>query len=324
MRHRLNHIICCSFFIRATMNEYECPEKLYKFLSVDGLLKTLESRAFRLSRPRDFNDPLDMYLQSPYGDERKAFLENLKEAFLCFIEQENDLSSLPDLPFTTANTRIATVPKEVPQDKKTYLRERLRNEPVEQLYDLKKLEQSEQDVISIVRQSFELDGIFCSTANFENLLMWAHYADKHRGAVIEFTPNKEKDSVFLASRKIAYSDERPVLYATAREMVLHKFTMSANESAKAFLEKLIQTKGSDWKYEQEYRLYVPSCIKPGREFATLEYHPEELTSVFLGCRMCREKAEMIMALAKRINPSAAIYKAYPKPREFGLSFEKLS
>jgi len=97
------------------------------------------------------------------------------------------------------------------------MREEISRIPIEELYNLKKLEETEREVLSSVYQSFELDGVFCSTVDFKNLLMWAHYADKHEGAVIEFTPDKEKHSAFLASRKVIYSNERPVLYARLKK-----------------------------------------------------------------------------------------------------------
>jgi hypothetical protein len=265
-----------------------------------------------------------MYLQAAFGKDQKAFLEDMIKAFLRLFEPENDLSSLPDSPYRAAITSIGTHLKKVSPDQKAHLYEQMLHTPIEDMYDLKKFEQTAQDVLSFVRQSFEFDGVFCSTTDFNSLLMWAHYAHKHSGAVIEFTPSQEKHSVFLASKKVKYSNERPVLYATAQEFVLHGATMSEKESAKAILDKLIYTKSSDWKYEQEYRLYVPFCVKPSQDFATLEYHPEELTSVFLGCRMSQQNTEMAMALAKAVNPLSTIYKAFPTPRDFELSFEKLS
>jgi hypothetical protein len=265
-----------------------------------------------------------MYLQAAYGKDQKAFFEDMIKAFLSLFEHENDLSSLPDSPYRAAITFIGTDLKNASPDQRAHLYEQMLHTPIEKMYDLKKLEQTEQEVLSFVRRSFEFDGVFCSTTDFKSLLMWAHYADKHYGAVIEFTPSQEKHSAFLASKKVKYSNERSVLYATAREFVLHVVTMSENESAKAILDKLIYTKSSDWKYEQEYRLYVPFCIKPSRDFATLEYHPEELTSVFFGCRMSQQNTEMAMALAKAVNPLVAIYKACPTPRDFGLNFEIIS
>ncbi len=315
-----SYCISSHSFMRADMSKHECPDRIYKFLDFNGLCKTLESGTIRLSKPNEFNDPLDIYLQECFGKGRQAFFEDMKGAFQDFIEGELDLSSLPDSPYKAKITAIITAHKKASPEQRAEMREEMSRIPIEELYDLKKLEETEREVLSWVNQSFEFDGAFCSTVDFKNLLMWAHYADKHQGAAIEFTPNKEKDSAFLASRKVIYSNERPVLYATAQEMIISGIAMSTEESGKSILDKLIYTKGRDWEYEQEYRLVLPFCIKPGQPFATHSYHPEELTSVLLGCRMSQQNQEKAIALARTANPLVAIYKAYPTPREFGLSF----
>lgn len=306
------------------MSKYECPDKIYKFLSFDGLCKTLENGTIRLSKPSDLNDPLDIYLQECFGKDRQVFLEDMKGALQDFIEGEIDPSSLPDSRYKEKITAIIAAHKKASPEQRAKMRKQMSHIPIEELYDLKKFEETEREVLSSVYQSFEFDGIFCSTVDFKNLLMWAHYADKHQGAVIEFTPNEEKDSAFLASRKVIYSKERPVLYATAQKMIFSVIAMSREESGKSISDKLIYTKGREWEYEQEYRLYVPFCIQRSLAYATHKYHPEELTSVFLGCRMTRQNQEKAIALAKIANPSVAIYIASPTPREFGLSFSKCS
>ena len=306
------------------MKRYECPDHIYKFLSYNGLLRTIESTTFRLSRLADFNDPLDAYLQEAFGNDRKFFLEGLKAAFIDFIEGENDPSSLPDSPWKARIMLIHAAHENAPPDHWAQLRKEMLSIPIENLYDLDRFQRTEQEVLSFARQSFEHDGVFCSTIDFENLLMWAHYADKHRGAVIEFTPSMDKDSAFLASKPIKYSNERPVLYRTSQEMVQHGFTMSNANSSRIILDRLIYTKSRDWEYEQEYRLFVPFSIALGQSFATLKFHSEELTRIFLGCRMEEANQHRAVILARTINPQVEIYRASPKPRRFGLDFQKFA
>lgn len=306
------------------MNKYECPEKIYKFLSFEGLCKTLENQTIRLSKPSDLNDPLDMYLQAAFGKYTEAFLVDLRAKFLDFVLSDMDFSSLPDSQFKTRVMLIGSDLKQALPEQKEFLQKEMLNTPIENLYDLKRLEQTGQDIISFVQSSFEIDGVFCSTTNFRNLLMWAHYADRHRGAVLEFTPNREKYSVLLASKKITYSDKRPLLYETAKDMVIQSLAMSIEESVRAIMDKLIFTKSCDWEYEQEYRLFVPFCIERSKSFTTLRYQSKELSSIFLGCRMNKQNRAKIINLAKAINPCVIIYEALAMPREFSLGFEKIS
>ncbi len=118
------------------MKRYECPDHIYKFLSYNGLLRTLESTTFRLSRPADFNDPLDAYLQEAFGKDRKFFLEGLKAAFIDFIEGENDPSSLPDSPWKAQIMLIHAARENAPPDHRVQLRKEILSIPIENLYDL--------------------------------------------------------------------------------------------------------------------------------------------------------------------------------------------
>jgi hypothetical protein len=306
----------------SAMIQYECPKRLYKYLSINGLIKTLEHGSIRLSRPAEFNDPLDMYLQAALGEDRISFLEGVRKAFLENLWDDNDLSSMPSTPSKDKLVYLKSAIKHYSEEQKALLREGALNIPIDELYDIARLDQSFRDVISFVNQSFQYDGVFCTTVAYNNLLMWAHYADKHQGAVVEFTPSIEEHSALLASKKVRYSNQRPVLFATAQEMALHTFCMSAEETGKEILDTLTYTKSCAWEYEQEYRLYIPFFIKPGQEFATLSFHPKELTSVFLGCRMGAENEEKTISLAKAINPYVAIYKASPTPREFSITFNR--
>jgi hypothetical protein len=144
-----------------------------------------------------------------------------------------------------------------------------------------------QDVMA--RKFEELVGILCLTESADNLLMWAHYADSHRGFVIEFD---EYNPFF--DRRISPDDElrhlRKVSYNTKRPSL----TLAEVEDFSPFL-----TKGSDWQYEAEWRMMMPldaaSKIVKNRQYAVhlYEFPAGAITSVILGCRMDAQKKEEI-------------------------------
>ncbi len=43
------------------------------------------------------------------------------------------------------------------------------------------------------REALSDISIFCITEEYDNLLMWAHYAENHKGGVIKLLPVKEID-----------------------------------------------------------------------------------------------------------------------------------
>jgi hypothetical protein len=79
--------------------------------------------------------------------------------------------------------------------------------------------------------------------------MWAHYADAHKGLLVEFDPTSDlfTNPSFV---KCEYSDS-PVVYNTLPE---------GNHAA---IEEIAKHKKTDWAYERESRLIVPfaACRK---------------------------------------------------------------
>ncbi|WP_374538099.1 DUF2971 domain-containing protein [Chitinimonas taiwanensis] len=138
----------------------------------------------------------------------------------------------------------------------------------------------------------EMIGILCLTEDVSNLLMWAHYADSHKGFVIEFDP----DSDFFDQRK-GDKDEfrfiRKVLYQEVRPSL----TLMDLESFEPFL-----TKGKDWEYEREWRMMLPLAdadhvIGQGGEAVHLFSFPAAaIKAVFFGERMDKLKCAEIMSI----------------------------
>ena len=301
-----------------------CPDKIYKYVSFVGLQKTLSNRTIRLSRPSDFNDPIDMYLQDTHGMDIEPFLEGLNDHFVDFIQGNIDHNSLRDDEHKQMIIMMNEAFKTMPDCKRQDILNELRSPDIQSMYDLPSLKKNKNEFISHLNRHLDRNGVFCSTTDHHNLLMWAHYADSHKGAVIEFTPNRGKDSMFLASRPVIYSSERPLAYNTPHDMIRRGLTMAPEDSAREIVDNLVYTKSSEWSHEEEWRLVVHDVIEDGKEFVVLGYHPEEMTSVFLGCRMDENDRYCIYRLAKLVNPKATVFVASIAPRVFSLDFAEYS
>lgn len=84
----------------------------------------------------------------------------------------------------------------------------------------------------------------CFAKNKGNILMWSHYANSHKGVVIEFDTSY-KPFINGCLKEMLYSDKR--------------FDFSIKDFKNAsdmenLVKKLLTTKGNDWIYEQEWRL----------------------------------------------------------------------
>ena len=145
---------------------------------------------------------------------------------------------------------------------------------------------------TMARELEELLGVLCLSESPKSLLMWAHYADSHRGFVVQF----DEASPFF-DRRVSEDDElrhlRQVTYSSKRPSL----TLSEVEDGSAFLMK-----GVEWEYEAEWRMIVPLAdashvMGTGPEAIHLFSFPAQaVTSVILGCRMLEAKKAEIQAL----------------------------
>jgi len=113
-----------------------------------------------------------------------------------------------------------------------------------------------------------------------NILMWSHYADSHKGFIIEF------DNDFISGIeiiKVDYSNDRDYLtYEDIDEDHFHK----------VFFKK-----SKEWSYEQEYRAIMPlsdaSEVIDNR-FHLFNFNKKSVKSITFGCAMSeKEKNEII-------------------------------
>lgn len=166
---------------------------------------------------------------------------------------------------------------------------------------------------------FQNAGIFCATRERANLLMWAHYADQHRGVVFGFRPDLERDSYLRLLEPVEYTDDRPTFYGSIGNMAQGAVLDEA--AIRAFNRRLVYSKSTHWSYEAEERIYVPWEVADGEPASYLPFYPEELAELYLGCRATEEFKLEICAAARALNSEVAIYDVRPAKDSYALDFE---
>ncbi|MGN4964742.1 DUF2971 domain-containing protein [Aeromonas dhakensis] len=94
-----------------------------------------------------------------------------------------------------------------------------------------------RDILSILN---DLVGILCLSRNSSSLLMWSHYADEYKGAVVEFD---EEHEFFTGLFPVIYKANRPKI----------DFHLLKDESGHVRLSELCY-KSMEWDYENEVRV----------------------------------------------------------------------
>lgn len=141
-------------------------------------------------------------------------------------------------------------------------------------------------------------GVSCLTTDNKNKLMWAHYAYNHEGFCIEYDlANVDWGENQLFLLPVIYSAERPLM--PIREMFeAWERGVAEEQINKKMVYDVIKTlgiKGTDWSYENEWRMLTPGNIKnKERSFPFI-------SCLYLGARCSKENREKLIAIANRLN-----------------------
>lgn len=131
-------------------------------------------------------------------------------------------------------------------------------------------------------------GVTCFTKNNDNVLMWSHYADSHRGICLGFSFDEmdkslEKFFNIKENEKVLgskfYHRLIPIVYTNDLRRPTFSF-----ESGKDFIDEVLSRKSGVWKYEEEFRIRVQT--RRERVFPNKLYYMKScLKEVIIGAEM---------------------------------------
>jgi hypothetical protein len=153
-----------------------------------------------------------------------------------------------------------------------------------------------------VQKEIDKAGITCFCKVRDDILMWAHYADKHKGLCFEFD-GSENCIFFGEAQAVKYKDFTNVLLG---------------EDSRKTMERIILTKSKHWSYEREYRIFRPRTA--GQK---LDYPVALLTGIIFGCMMGESERQLVRRWVKEGDCCVAFFKAQPKAAEFGLDIVRI-
>jgi hypothetical protein len=192
--------------------------KLYKYMSRESAIRLLTDGCVRFTQPGDFNDPFE-----------------LKPSFQLMSKQ--DLDALPDAP-DSPGMKVLT-PEAIQSMMASILPGLQKSVANHEGQDGAFALQNNEIAQATLDAEF---GVFCLSESADNLLMWAHYADNHRGVCVEidtsisFFHSAQLGFNLPNNGKVHYLDKRPVLS--------HSNLRSPN---------LLFRKSPEWAYEKEWR-----------------------------------------------------------------------
>ncbi len=243
------------------------PLRLYKYVSKDGLARIVGPGRIRYSQPAVLNDPFEFTVHRPELFSAKFVDKELESAKVSSIFDDTIKKMKAEHPMLAG--LIDRIPLSEQEKIKVGLRSQV-DDVAQQL--LPKVSAALNE-----RMASEFR-ILSLTETPINLLMWAHYADSHKGAVIEFdTSHAALKSPRSATDELRYP--RKVLY------VDHMPKASLDQTN---AEVLFLTKGKPWAYEKEWRILqaarfaVATSGEQPTEICLYEMPHSAVTSVTFG------------------------------------------
>jgi hypothetical protein len=159
-------------------------------------------------------------------------------------------------------------------------------------------------------------GVLSFSESHDNILMWSHYSDGHRGFCLQLdTTTFPQSDIFV---QMDYRDE----YPTLKEFLhLQRHGTTADRN-KIFLSR----KSRLWEYEKEWRLLIHA--KEGLNEilnTTIKGFPEDaMAGVILGCEMEPDNKKQIQEWIGKRKAPVRIYEAKKSQNEYAVDVEGIS
>jgi hypothetical protein len=269
------------------------------------------------------NDPFDIYIEDLFNVSLEEMLQRHIASLQDLLIQDPDSYATVMGVDPKRVKLVSDLLKANPPDIRAALSSSItltRLEEVDsELGEMRKILQPKlQTIIALLQNS----GVFCATRNHDNLLMWAHYPQQHRGVVLGFRPDVERDSFFRLLKPVRYTDTRPTFYEAIDNFNATDVAPTENEVSE-LVDTLILSKSTHWSYEEELRIVDPHGVPPEQSASFLNFYPNELCEMYLGCRADLAFRSEIMAAARKLNSDVAIFDSRPGKASYALAFERV-
>jgi hypothetical protein len=293
------------------------PRSLFKYVTADTALKVLTNKTLRWSSPDSFNDPFEFRSPFEFGFE----LEQLEEPFL---QQASILITQQDNPDLFQDNPVADVIRKARAQRlgggdPVKIRELFRPRFPEYVNRLKQGLESDRNVWLEMKKTYR---VLCLSAVRDNILMWSHYADEHKGAVLEFQPKIELGTEMLGARIVTYSKEVPVA-VTLEQFLLYITGQGPKPRPQDPFVKSVYTKSSDWIYENEWRILTEQRKEEQGPISYRPFHPQELAAIYFGCRMSDSDKESIRSAVSSLGSHVSFFQMRVERIRYELTAEPL-
>jgi hypothetical protein len=252
------------------------PKYLYKYRTFNEYSESIfRNHSLRISNPIDFNDPFD-----------GSF--NIKVSGIHNYEVMMDLA-----------IRETKVKHKSASDDEIRRIAVERNLPI----ILENEDYYEDSAMKTFREQLgEFIGLVCLSERFDDITMWGHYSDSHKGFCLRF--NTDLDYEFQYARQVKYQED----YTSIEISDL----IRKAEDGKGDFEWLF-IKSKHWEYEKEWRAAYHDM-----EYRDRQFPPTALDGVILGCRISPENEAKMRTWVKEYRAPIQLMRAVQSRTKYEL------
>lgn len=243
---------------------------IYKYLSFKDGLRVLFNKSIKFSRPTDFNDPFDCYYELlTFNITEKFINDQINKGILVLDDYEKSLTK------------------------------------IQLINHLKKVYTFDNEIVAdTFKDGLNQVWISCFSKIYDEVLMWSHYGDMHKGVCIGFNLKGLSETFdFIPSKVIYKKDFKKVDYCL---------------NATKAMEYLISCKSLNWKYEKEIRLRTNKvrCSKMSDE-GIVPIVSESISQIIFGCNCNFDFRTLQERLLRRGYQNIKLIKLKKSTKSFG-------
>ncbi len=276
--------------------------RLFKYMNHFGV-DILRDLRLKVTPPNELNDPFEF---SPYLPPGKVTEEHVRRLMLTtsprelYDEMASSGEKLP--PFEHFERILRTVPPNrvanaVPMFQRSY----------------EGLVAANLDSVS------QILGLVCFSEEENNILMWSHYTDSHKGILLEFDTSHPYFCENSKFTKVEYSKKR---------VPFDPSWSDGSPELERHCGEVLCTKNSAWDYEREWRslFELGECHQTkvdGRTLYFSDIPPDLIVQVVLGYRCPADVQNQVLEAKRARSLSLSVWRAFLHPAEFKVEYEPL-
>lgn len=287
------------------------PQKLYKYRGVNEYsLKNLEEGSVWMNKPSEYNDPFEFgesfdivkVNKAIYLKHKESILNNFSEVWHLIGDDVVKKAEKEDDPLRHIILHLLKAENKTDEeiDAAISLMDKV---------NVKNVQVNSAHATKLMQEYMRVCS-FCESP--EQLLMWSHYAESHKGFCVEYDISQwNQEDV---RRKILF----PVLYGNSiydrTDLLVRHILWDFHNPLYPFLTG--STKSLDWAYEREWRF----ILNLGKNLFSSQNYPMDCQSkVYLGYKISSEHKAKVIDICKKNN--LLVYQSSVLSGTYGIKFD---